>query len=365
MKHIVIDARMLRTSTGRYVDRLLQHLQLLDQTHRYSVLLAAADFDGWQPSNPNFTKVLCPYRSFGLGEQVGLKRQLERLQPDLVHFAMVQQPILYRGRKITTMHDLTALRFGNPARNPLVYWVMQQAYKLVNRRAAHTSTAVISPTEFVKTDVASYTHISPDKITVTIEGVDAFAVDAQPIQQLQGKQFIMGDGRARPHKNLRRQLEAFAQLHQKYPDLYLLFSGKKSPDLAPFEAYIAAQGLSDYVIFGGYLPDAQLKWAMNNCQLFLWASLSEGFGLPPLEAMLNGAPVVSSNATCMPEVLGDAAHYFDPTSVAGMVQAVDEVLSSTDLRTQLIQKGTQHAQQFSWERMARQTLALYNNVLAD
>ncbi|HEX5744510.1 MAG TPA: glycosyltransferase, partial [Candidatus Saccharimonadales bacterium] len=153
MKRIVIDARELRTSTGRYMDRLLHYLQEIDREHEYIVLLKPNDIASWNPVRRNFSKHVCPHDEFGLSEQVGLKKQLDRLRPDLVHFGMVQQPIWYRGKVVTTVHDLTTMRFTNPAKNSFIYTFKQQVYKYVVWRAAHKSSVIVAPSQYVAGDV--------------------------------------------------------------------------------------------------------------------------------------------------------------------------------------------------------------------
>jgi glycosyltransferase involved in cell wall biosynthesis len=277
---------------------------------------------------------------------------------------MVQQPIFYRGKVITTMHDLTTIRFRNHAKNPLVFTVKQQIYKWINKRAARKSAAVIVPTEFVKNDVASYTHVNPDKITFTHEAADDFDEPAKEMPFFKNKPFIMGDGRPRAHKNVRNFVDAFATLYKKQPDLYLMLTGKRDKAYEALEAYIQSLGIQDRVVHTDFIPDGELKWAMQHTKAYVWPSLSEGFGLPPLEAMLNGAPVVSSNASCMPEVLGDAAHYFDPTSPEDMARAIEEVITDPILREDLVEKGKAQAAKYSWRRMAEQTLEVYEKVFA-
>ena len=127
---IVIDARTLRTSTGRYIERLIHYLQKIDNKNNYVILLKPKDFDDWQPSNPRFKKVICPYKEYTFAEQIDFKKQLESLHPDLVHFAMVQQPVWYNSSPVvTTMQDLTTVRFRNPDKNPVIFWIKQQIYK--------------------------------------------------------------------------------------------------------------------------------------------------------------------------------------------------------------------------------------------
>lgn len=362
-KHIVIDARNLPTSTGRYVEMLVRYLEKIDTVNRYSVLMYPDKMDKWKPTNPNFTAVPCPHKEYSFAEQLGMKRQLDELQPDLVHFSMPQQPVLYRGHVVTTIQDLTTVRFRNPTKNPVIFWIKQRVYVWLIKRVARRSDHLIAISNFVKHDIAEYAGVPLSKITTTHEAADPFDEPEQPIEFFVNKQFIMGDGRPRPHKNLERQIKAFAKLHKKHPELYFMLTGKKDALAADFERRIADMGLAERVILTDFIPDGQLRWAMTHCQAYIWASLSEGFGLPPLEAMLNGAAVVSSNATCIPEVLGEAAHYFDPYDVDDIARAIDEVVSNETLQKELGSKGRVQASKYSWERMARTTLNVYNKVL--
>lgn len=357
---IVIDARELRTSSGRYVERLLHYLQKLESNHSFTILLKPDDMD-WQPTNPNFQVVACPHKEFTFAEQRGLKKQIESLQPDLVHFPFPQQPIWYKGKIITTIHDLTTLRFTNPAKNWFVFKLKQQVYRYVIKRAVHKSVRVIVPSQFVKNDVAKFAQVNPDKIIVTYEAADPLSEPSQVMPDLVDKQFIMYIGRPTPHKNLRRLVEAFKLLKTKHPNLQLVLAGQKDTNYQRLETAVQNSHLKD-VVFLGSVSDGQLKWLFERCQAYVFPSLSEGFGLPGLEAMLHGAPVVSSKATCLPEVYGVAAHYFDPLDTQAMVQVLDEVLTNKALRNELIAKGRKQAAKYSWQDMARQTLEIYNQV---
>lgn len=357
--HIAIDARTLRTSTGRYVERLIHYLQQIDTKNRYSILLKPQDMDSWQPTNPNFTKVACPHKEFSFAEQIGFKKQLDELGADLVHFAMVQQPVWYTASPVvTTMQDLTTVRFKNPDKNPLIFTLKQKIYAWVNKKVAKKSAHIITISEFVKRDLIDFTGVSADKITVTLESADELPAGSDPVADLAGKQFIMYVGRPTPHKNLRRLIDAFALLQQTYPNLVLALAGKKDGNYLRHEAYVNEQGIRN-VVFTGFVSDQQLRWMYEHTAVYCFPSLSEGFGLPGLEAMLHGAPVASSTATCLPETHGEAAHYFDPYSVEDMARAIDELLTDETLRQTLIAKGKAHVATFSWQRMAEQTLAVY------
>ncbi len=213
---IVIDARQLRESSGRYIERLLHYLQQIDTQNHYSVLLKPKDLGGWVPTNPNFTKIATPYKEFTFGEQLGFLRQIYRLKPDLVHFGMVQQPILYPNKVVTTMHDLTTLRFDNPDKQKLVFKIKQAVYFGVNYIAAHKSLTVITPTDYVKNDIARTLRVPTKRITRTYESGDKITDKAEPVPQVSGKRFIMYVGRPTPHKNLWRLVEAFKQLQKTH-----------------------------------------------------------------------------------------------------------------------------------------------------
>lgn len=362
MKRIVIDARTLRTSTGRYVERLLYYLQEIDHEHEYMVLLKPQDVAGWNPRRSNFNKLVCPHKEFGFDEQMGFKKQLNGLNADLVHFAMAQQPIWYHGNVVTTIHDLTTMRFSNPAKNSAIFTFKQQVYKYVVWRAAHKSAALITPSQFVAEDVVRYTGVKPDKITVTYEAADDISESPSTVSKLAGKRFLMYIGRPMTHKNLERLIEAFQILRARHPDLVLVLAGRKDANYERIEDEAYVQGIKN-LYFTGFVSDKRLRWLYEHCEAYVFPSLSEGFGLPGLEAMRHGAPVVSSNATCLPEIYGDAAHYFDPEDVPAMADAINEVLTDKGLRKNLIKRGYAQTDKYSWRRMAEQTLAIYKQVL--
>jgi glycosyltransferase involved in cell wall biosynthesis len=362
MSHIVIDARESGTSTGRYIDKLVEHLHSLQPQYRITLLAKQKRVAYLQKIAPDFNVVVTPYKEFTFGEQLGFRRQIARLRPDLVHFGMVQQPLLYRGRVITTMHDLTTLRFRNPAKNAAVFWTKQQVYKLVNVIAAHKSARILVPSKFVRDDVAAYCRVPLSKIMVTYEAADPLPPGSAPYAPVRNAPFIMYIGRPTPHKNLGRLIDAFVLLQKTHPNLHLVLAGKKDANYAHYESIVAKRSIKN-VVFTDLITDKQYRWLLEHCRAYVFPSLSEGFGLPGLEAMQHGAPVVSSNATCLPEVLGDAAHYFNPLDAQDMANAISVVLTDSDIRTRLIQKGKARAASYSWQHMAQQTLNAYIKVL--
>jgi len=360
---IVVDARTLRDgSTGRYVERLLHHLQQVDFQNDYTVLLKPGDFDGWQPDKSNFEKLACPYREFTFAEQLGFLGQLNNLKPDLVHFIMTQQPILYRGKTVTTIHDLTTVRFDNPAKNWLVYKFKQLVYGIVIKIVARKSQRVITPSQFVKYDLQNFTSVDPTKVQVIYEAADKIEESPEAISKLKGKSFILYVGRALPHKNLERLVDSFTGLKIKYPNLQIVLAGKLNANYQQLQAYVAEKQVKD-VVFTDYVSDAELRWLYENASAYVFASLSEGFGLPPLEAMQYGLPVAASQHTCIPEICRDGAIYFDPLDIESMSEQIGKILDNKALGEQLAKNGRKVVKQYAWDKTAKQTLEIYEQAL--
>lgn len=367
LQHIVIDNRESGSSTGRYSDKLVEYLAKLHASGktgglRFTILTKSHRTDYIRSIAPDFACVESPYKEFTFQEQGPLRKQIEQLQPDLVHFCMVQQPVWYNGLHVTTMHDLTTTRFRNPAKNSLVFTFKQQVYKWVNKRVAQRSRFVITPSKFVKRDIADFAGIAQDKIVVTYESSDDLPAPAQPVPGLEDKQFIMYLGRPTPHKNLEGLIRAFKILQADHPDLLLVLAGKTDANYERVGSWAKEQGI-DNIIFTGFIEDTQLRWLFEHCQAYAFPSFSEGFGLPALEAMRHGAPVASSNATCLPEVYGQAAYYFDPHDDNDIAAKISTLITDQTLRQDYIARGYEQAKKYSWERMAEQTLSVYRDAL--
>lgn len=362
MQRVVIDARESGTTTGRYVDKLVENLHSLSPNYEFVILSRKSRSDFFRLMAPKFSFLESDVKEFSLREQTELLRQIKSLEADLVHFPMVQQPAFYGGRAVSGIADLTTTRFRNPAKNKLVFSFKQLVYKWLIKRVAKKSEKILTISEFVKRDVAQYTKVPETKIVVTYPAADKISEHSELIKPLVDKKFIMYVGRPLPHKNLERLVEAFKVLQKRQTDLTLVLVGKKDVLFNRLEQKIQKEGLSG-VFFTDFVSEGQLKWLYENTAAYVFPSLSEGFGLPGLEAMVHGAPVVSSNATCLPEIYGEAANYFDPTDISDMAAKISEVLDDKNLREKLVGAGKIQAGKYSWKRMAEQTLAVYEEVL--
>jgi glycosyltransferase involved in cell wall biosynthesis len=359
--HIAIDARIINSSTGRYVERLLHYLQEIDTSNQYTILLRSKDISFWQPTASNFTVKIADFENYSFGEQLGFKKLLDTIQADLVHFCMPQQPILYQGPHITTVHDLTLLETYNSDKNWLIYHAKQLVGRFVFKRIARTNRHIITPSHYTKDRYAAFSGIAPEKITVTYESADITPDTLTPYSH-PFKQFLLYVGQQSDYKNIKRLGDAHQKLLETYPDLGLILVGKKNDSIRNNEAYFAAQGYKN-ILFTDFIDDQQRDWLYTQCAAYVFPSLMEGFGLPGLEAMGYNAPVISSNATCLPEIYGKAAHYFTPTDTDDIARAISDVLSNTELRQQLITNGKMQLARYSWRRMAEQTLAVYQQAV--
>lgn len=359
--HIAIDARIINSSTGRYVERLVHYLQEIDTTHRYTLLVPSKDLHFFTPTAKNFSLKAADFKNYSFAEQTAYKAFLDELHADLVHFCMPQQPILYKGRHITTVHDLNLLWTYNSDKNWLAFHAKQLVGRYVFRRIGHTSAHIITPTEYVKDAYVKFARIPEDKVSVTYEAADVFVDKIKPYTH-PFKQFLLYVGQQSDYKNIKRLGDAHQLLLSQYPELGLILVGKKTKAHEKNEQYFKQKDYKN-ILFTGFLEDDQRDWLFSNCAVYVFPSLMEGFGLPGLEAMGYGAPVASSNATCLPEVYGSAAHYFNPLDSEDIARAINDILSSKALRTHLIQQGTEQVKKYSWRDMALQTHDIYMKAL--
>lgn len=361
-KHIVIDARESGTSTGRYIDKLIENLHELKPDYNITLLAKKHRVEFLEKIAPRFTVKVTRFKEFSFGEQLGFLLQIHREKPDLVFFPAVHQPILYRGKTVTTIQDLTTIRFRNPSKNRYIFALKRQVYIWVNKIVGKKATRLITPSDFVKEDFARYAKVNSREITVTHESADKITESPEPVEELVGKDFIMYVGRPMPHKNLPRLIDVFSRLQQDHKDLHLVLAGKLDILYRGIQLSTKRKNVEN-VHFTGFVSEGQLRWLYEHTKVYVFPSMSEGFGLPGLEAMVHGAPVASSNATCLPEIYQDGALYFDPKDDAEMQQVIEKYLSSPQTAKAQVKKGKKVADSFSWKRMAQQTLDVFVEAL--
>lgn len=362
MSHITIDARIINSSTGRYVERLLHYLQEVDTVNRYTILVPEKDKDFFIPTADNFHMVVADFDQYSVAEQLGFKKLLDDIAPDLVHFCMPQQPVLYKGTVVTTFHDLTLLKTYMSDKNWLIYKTKQLIGRAVFKRVIAKSAQLITDSDYAKTELEAFDSRSVGKISTIHLAAEPANDGKQSIYELPFTQYLLYVGQQADYKNLRRLADAHQRLIKKYPDLGLVFVGRLAKDASINKQLFESKDYKN-IVFTGFLPDEQRDWLYKHTSAYIFPSLMEGFGLPGLEAMSYGVPVVSSNATCLPEIYQDAAHYFDPNDTTDIARAIDDVLGNESLKKELIVKGYNQIKKYSWRRMAEQTHATYIKAL--
>lgn len=370
---IGIDARFYGPQTkglGRYCEKLVQYLQVLDQQNEYIIFLRKENWGEFTPENKNFSKVLADFRWYSLAEQFKMPSLLRQQKLDLMHFPHFNVPLFYRGKFVVTIHDLILTHFPTQRAStlsPFLYWFKHLAYRAVIRRAIKKAVKIITISEYSKKQIVENFRINPAKIAVTYEATSDFKPTPAKIKESEFLlkyrlkfPYLLYVGNAYPHKNLERLISVFKNLtREKKLDLNLVFVGKLDYFYARLQNLAKQLKLIDKVFFLGYVEDEELKFLYQKARLYVFPSLAEGFGLPPLEAMTQGLPVISSNASCLPEILGEAAYYFYPDQDKSLAEAILRMIEDENLRKSFIVKGEAQAKKYSWPALAQKTLELY------
>lgn len=379
---IGIDARFFGGSfakgLGRYTEELLVSLDRLNPPHTFVVFLRKENWDLFVPTHPEkFRKVLAPFGWYSIQEQVQMPRLIRKQGIDLMHFPHFNVPMFSKTPFVVTIHDLIIAHYPTMKATtwgPIVYAMKQLGYATIIRHAVRKSKKVIAVSQFTKQDIIKSFAAPSDHIAVTYEAVDrSFPADPSMVPSVIEKfllrtPYILYVGNAYPHKNIDGLLAAFKMIKEKYEKSggdqhHLVLVGKEDYFYRRLKEEVKRLGLDACVRFTGFVTDEELAAIYRGARLYCFPSFYEGFGLPPLEAMANGVPVVSSDRSCLPEVLGDAAHYINPDDIEQMAKILYDVATDKTKRGMLRQRGFEQVKKYSWERCAKQTLEIYQNAL--
>ena len=388
---IGIDARFygpLGKGLGRYTQEIVDNVIAIntDQEINYVIFLSVENFDEFICPNSNVRKELIKSRWYTLAEQFEVPYKWYRAKIDLMHFPHFNVPFIKTGAYVVTIHDLILTKFPThraSTLHPLVYWLKDKAYRLIISSAVKNAKKIITVSEFTKLDLIEQFKAKDSKIEVTYEGVANLAKgnDSLFVAKLDNKKtlalynihvpFLLYIGNAYPHKNLEGLILTFSKLHTKHPDLRLVLVGKEDyfynrvKDFARTNNLWQKENLNSPVVFTGYVPDADLEALFQEASVYVFPSLYEGFGLPPLEAMAHHCPVASSDRASMPEILGVAANYFDPENKDEMINVIENILINETERQRLISLGSEQVKKYSWWECALATSKIYNKILSN
>jgi glycosyltransferase involved in cell wall biosynthesis len=369
--HVAVNAHLLWLAEGYrsaginwYVYNLLKHLPEADDRIRYTAFLGERRYPGQTGLGLWFSRLPTHRPQVRiLWEQAIQPWSLQQAGVDLLHCPAFVGPLIAHCPTVITVHDLSFLLYPEGFRR----W--NRAYlRLFTRLSVTRARRVIAVSRSTRDDLVRFYGLSPDRVDVIHNGVDpAFQLlPADQVAQFRARQglperFILFVGTLEPRKNVVRLIEAYAQLPPSRPPLMLV--GGKGWLYDEILSRVEDLGLAGEVHFVGYVAAEELPWWYNAAEIFVYPSVYEGFGLPPLEAMACGTPVITSTASSLPEVVGQAGILVDPVDVQALASSIARVLGNAELQAHMEMTGLEQARHFSWSRTARLTTSSYWQAL--
>lgn len=382
---IGIDARFLthpqKGGFKTYTENLVSALADVDPDNQYFLYLdRQPDQYSKIPDKPNFTNRIVPSQIPMLGmlwrEQILLPRQAQKDQLDLLHSPCLSAPLRIGCASVVTIHDVIWLspnRFssGNNQPKSVNLRLQDYYYRIVSHYAAKRASAILTVSEYSKSEIVQYLGLPADNIFVTYEAASCIYLqvnDDHQIDILRNKfdlhsKFILSIGSADPRKNINNLLHAYAKLPRSIQEQYQLVVVWTHDFLAStMKRQVTKLGLSNQVRFLEWVSDEELVLLYNAASLFVFPSLYEGFGLPLVEAMACGTPVLAAEKSSIPEIVGESALLIDPNDLEDICGKIVEVLADEDLRIDLSNRGLFRVADFSWEKCARETIDIYEKA---
>jgi glycosyltransferase involved in cell wall biosynthesis len=372
--HIVIDARRIRDfGIGTYIRSLIVALGGIDRANRYTIVTNSAGIGELAGLPENFGTALFNRSDHAPLDHVVFPLFLRGLSPDLVHIPLNRVPLFMIRPYVVTIHDMANLLFEQEASD-----LRMQLRQFRFKRGLMRADRVIAVSEATKREVQNKLGVPGERICRVYNAPDPgfFARAANGPAQHQileryqiNYPYLLYAGAIRRHKNIPRLVEAFAVVrdqlagHPVYKDLRLVIIGDTISRFPSVRQAVIKSRVEHAVRFLGFVPFETLRCFYESAAAFVFPSRHEGFGLPPLEAMACGAPVVASNVSSLPEVVGDAALQINPENVFDIARGIRDVLLNEELRARMIRRGREQAARFSWSWTARQVLEIYQEVV--
>ena len=362
-----VPLREKKSGVGHYTLELARALAILAPEHEFEIV-SPGPFSSTETSSPNlhFTDAHARGLKRRYWWPIGLPLYCRRASFALFHGTNFDLPYWTTCPTVLTIHDLSLLLFPQTHQEHLVRRA-RRTLPLMARKA----TAIITPSKTVKREVCEHLGVSEDKVFAIPEAARSCfyptsSSETEPVRQRLGIQpaFILFVGTVEPRKNLMTLARAFERIARTHPKLQLVIAGQKGWLSDDLMAYLEGSEIRDRVLFTGHLSDDDLRVLYSSCRVFVYPSLYEGFGLPLLEAMACGAPVVTSNRGSIVETVGNAARLISPTDSDDLAQAITTLLNDAREREHLSALGLEHAKKFSWERTAAATWEVYQKALS-
>jgi glycosyltransferase involved in cell wall biosynthesis len=379
----VIDVRRVRDfGIGTYIRNLVHALGALDPVNRYVLVGVDADKQLLAGLPKNFQFAVYTRRDDDPWDNLAFPVFLRRFNADFVHIPLNRVPLTMARPYVVTIHDMANLLFDKRS------GLRMNLRRFRFRRGLRRADRIIAVSEATRRDVQNELGIPADRVRVVYNAPDPhfFAHGATADARLAGPDvhnrelqrmleryqihypFLLYAGNIRKQKNIPRLVEAFAVArqslaeHPQYKDLHLIIIGDEISQNPAVRRAVIQGRVESSVRFLGFVPFDTLRNFFEAASAFVFPSLYEGFGLPPLEAMASGTPVITSGVSSLPEVVDDAALLVNPENVFDIARGIKEVLLDDDLRQTLVRRGHVQAAKFSWERTAREVLAIYREI---
>lgn len=365
---IAIDARKLHDfGIGTYIRNILTELSRLDRESEYIVLCRPDDVESGDVLGRNFRMVPETAPTYSVAEQFKIPVSLAREGVRLVHEPHYVLPPLLQCRSVVTIHDCIHLMFPEYLPNRLAYYYAKGSMWAASRK----SDRILTVSEASKRDILRFFDVRPEKVVVIYNAIDErFIAPADPERMDLVRQryqlnhpFVLYVGNIKPHKNIERLIASFGRARGQCDDnLKLIIIGDEISKYPGLRQQVHKHKLDKHVRFLGFQPMETLAAFYRLARAFVFPSLYEGFGLPPLEAMACGAPVVTSNVSSLPEVAGGAALLVDPYDEEAIADGIVRAVNDESVRAELIEKGRQRARTFSWKQSVRKIHEIYMQV---
>ncbi|MEW6536128.1 MAG: glycosyltransferase family 1 protein [Candidatus Auribacterota bacterium] len=359
-KHIIIDARVCDGRVhgiSRVSEQLLKHLLALDDDHRYTILCANDYCDSILPVKSNVSLYMTDAKLYSLREQIDLPRVLNTLKPDLFYSPTFTAPYFAPCPVLVHIHDLIPMIF--PAFFPFKY---KPYYRFIVKPLARKADRIITCSENSRADIARLCRVDAGKISVVYNA--GFTPDEQKRQcSVEGLRpgYVLFVGNEMPHKNFINAVHAYAKARFRITGRFIQMAAVGiSKD---FYKQSEVKSIPDIYCMK-YVPPGELLSLYENASALFFPSLYEGFGIPPVEAMMHGVPVVSSNCSSIPEVLGDAYTAVDPNDVDSMADGLYNTIENNELRKRLEKKGFEQVKKYSWTKSAEKLLTIFREMLS-
>lgn len=368
---IGIDARFFGPRVGggglgRYVSELVNHLQEIDHQNEYVIFLKKENFHDFVVKGGNFSKKMVDVPWYSLAEQTVMPREIALSKVDFMHYPHWNVPVLSRVPFIVTIHDLILLEDPASARSTtrgaFVHGLKHVGFRIALEKAIHGSRHIIAVSEATKRSILKHFRVSASKITVVHNGVgepkSGNGISLRDLGVVQP--YFLYVGNMYPHKNLDTLIEAFTAVHASNSDAQLVIAGKYDEFGKKLAQKTAELGLPNGAVRFLNLPtDEEIGALYRNAAMLAYPSRIEGFGIPPVEALLAGTPVMASNTSSMPEILGEFVRYVDPSDSTDMARIMTDALLHKEKWDGMKDKGADWAKRYNWTDAAKKTLETY------